>query len=505
VRGWLASGWDIILTGNPGDGKTHLLRYLDLPNTVHKETDASQRKSTEILDEWRTARTNAQRFVLAINHAPLRSLAQVAENDPYFHPLFEMVLTDDKRQSVIENSVVYSEEQKEFQRNRSIDRGNILVVDLSQREILTKENVVALLNKFAEIVRSSSCKDKLGEECSRCPLHENAAALTNSDIQNNISFMLSLVARRGFHATMRDLVGFLAFILTGGVTCDQLWQKNESGELPSHDEYNYYNLLFQGRGRLFDALRSTFDPGIYSDPRIDLKLWAGEIQSGWISYTPSTPVTVPTRLDDLHVAKRRYFFEHSENIEAKYCRMMTNLNKDFNNLIDLSDPENKIADLVEMINLFYTPLPIEKRGNYRDRLYLWNQHRYSVGQPPGYIAMRSVNVSALHLYRPEVNPLYGDALAIKQDHVILGIPDWLPGDPTLRIDWEMYRALWEAKQGMAIEVQPYSILRRLDLFLRRIGSKAGGWSATETILWGDYKKRSTISLKVNRTKATYEE
>src|SRR5690349_13352836 len=65
---WLQSGWDVILTGNPGDGKTHLLRFLDLPESVERETDASQKQSHELLNQWRTARQAGKRFILAINH-----------------------------------------------------------------------------------------------------------------------------------------------------------------------------------------------------------------------------------------------------------------------------------------------------------------------------------------------------------------------------------------------------------------------------------------------------
>jgi len=315
-----------------------------------------------------------------------------------------------------------------------------------------------------------------------------------------------LVARRGFHATMRDLVGLLAYILTGGVTCDELWRKNVSENSPNYDDYDYYNLLFQGRSPLFDAIRRTFDPGQYSDPEIDLKLWSGELNNNWLVTRPIGQNGPLIDLNGLRTAKRRYFFEHNEPAMNKYRRMVTGISQKFMELLDSMDSEEPVQSLIEMINLFYAPLPNSKVGNYRDRLYLWNQHRYSLGgQLPGYVAMRSLSSGSLQIYHPRLNPAYEGAVEVRQDHVLLAVQNWLPGDPALRVDWEMFKSLWDAKQGMAIEVQPYSILRRLDLFLRSLGTEAGNWSSIETIKWGDYRRRSEVVIKVDRRKAAYRE
>lgn len=205
-------------------------------------------------------------------------------------------------------------------------------------------------------------------------------------------------------------------------------------------------------------------------------------------------------------AKRRYFFEHNEPVVNKYRRMVTGISQEFLDLLASTDSEMAAQSLIEKINLFYAPLSKSKVSNYRDRLYLWNQHRYSIGgQLPGYVAMRSISSSLLQIYHPRLNPAYEGAVEVRQDHVLLAVQNWLPGDPALRVDWEMFKSLWDAKQGMVIEVQPYSILRRLDLFLRSLGPEAGNWSAIETIKWGDYRRRSEVTIKVDRRKSAYRE
>jgi hypothetical protein len=496
---WLRRGRDVILTGNPGDGKTHLIEFLDLPDGVEKIRDGSQEHPQNILKTWRQCRQQGRPLLMAINHAPLRTLAQFDPSEPLCEELAGLVGLRKLQQSAVDNLVIYSERQAK--RYSGEQPPQIWLVDLSQREILTSEVISQLLMRMCPIVERAACSLALTEQCGRCPLHDNARVLSDQRVQANISFVLAYVSKQGYHATMRDLLGLLAFMLTGSKTCDELWEATEDGTACS-DDYDYYNQLFCGESPLFEALQQTFDPGQYSDPRIDMQLWHGEVKDGWL-LPERQPLTEPSSLVALKGQKRQYFFEHSEPVVDKVHRMQTVVERDFDALLHNDDVEDRLARLVEMINLFYAPLQAHDTRNYRDRLYLWNQHRYSVGQPPGYVAMRSIAANQLRVFPPAVNPWYENALTIRQDHILVAINDWEPGDPGLKVDWEMYRALADAKLGKALEVQPYAILRRLDVFLRGLGQFTGKWSAVETVLWGDYKRREVIEIRVDRRRSAY--
>ena len=121
------------------------------------------------------------------------------------------------------------------------------------------------------------------------------------------------------------------------------------------------------------------------------------------------------------------------------------------------------------------------------------------------LAMRSIEVSKLQIYHPRLNPKYDDAIDIHEDHVLLAVEKWLPGDAGLRIDWKMYQSLSSASQGKLIHVQPYHILRRLDLFLRRLGSEVARTSPVETVEWSNYKQRTIVRMRINRDKMGYQE
>ncbi len=495
---WVGEGKDVVLTGNPGDGKTHLINVLHQNGELSKvyERDASQKTAEEILTCWNQQRKIGNPYVLAINHAPLRNLYTEAKGHDELADLSSIVSQE------IDSFVVYDPLQKS-------KLGPIVVIDLSQRELLTEEIIKKLLTKLLALVKGFKCQHCPPSHCEgehKCPIEYNLMALSNPDVVDRLVVVLGLVARRGFHATMRDLLGVLAYAITGGVSCQTRWEKriDENGQQsPPHcDKYYYYNLFFSGRNQLFNALRETFDPADYAEPESDMKLWLGQISDGWSFFKP--PIVEPGNLAELRRLKRRYFFEHSHNTEKLVRRMLSHTERGYHNLVNgKSDDFIQKQELVRKINMLYAPVRESMGQDYRDRLRLWNSHRYSTGQVPGYFAMRSVSVDALDIYRPHINPRFnspqlGSVLKVHQDHIVLGMKHWKDNGPILRVDWEMYQALTAAEQGRPIDVQPSHLLRRLDLFLRKLGSKAGDVRSVERIEWSNHRLRKLAGIGVDR-------
>jgi len=187
-------------------------------------------------------------------------------------------------------------------------------------------------------------------------------------------------------------------------------------------------------------------------------------------------------------------------------RMLPTMEYRFSELIEGKlDTPSEVENLVGMINTFYAPTRgSQNTDQHYYRLRLWNSHRYASGAAPGYFAMRSVPADNLTLYWPKANPAVAHAMEIRQDHVLLAFQGWEPGEPGLRVDWPMYQALTSAQSGTPIDVQPLYILRRLDLFLRSLGPESGGQRHIENIEWSNHKKRTLISIRVNRTNQSYE-
>lgn len=485
---WINNGKDVVLTGSPGDGKTHVIKWLRnaLPASVYTEEDASQRETPDILVRWREQKRQGQPFVIAINHAPLRSITAQAGS---FSELSYLTALPHE----IDRTTFYNEFSESTLENT-------IVVDLSRRELLTKEIIQDFAIKLANLALSERCAD-----CKppvSCPVEFNANALLEPVVIESLSFLLSLVAQRGTHATMRDLTGMLAFILTAGKTCDTRWAIVEDEEgykrQPSFEDYTYYNLLFEGRSPLFNAVRD-FDPAYLADPKHDLELWNGEIQDGWVFSKPSAPATIA----ELRRLKRRYLFEHTHDKEGQLQRILPDSTSTFHQIVTGKMNQRTATEhLIEQINRLYAPQ--QGQSDYALRLRLWNSHRYAIGEAPSYVAMRSLPSDKLTIYYPQLALHLEQAIDLRQDHVLLGVERYQSGDPALRIDWPMYQALAAAQKGLPIALQPFHILRRLDLFLRSLGQDGGGPRDMETIEWSTQRRRTeTTSVRVSRSQRAY--
>ena len=146
-------GKDIVLTGNPGDGKTHIIRMLkskleQLPTPAVVELDASTLSNDQIYQAWLAAREKNAPFVIAINAAVLYSVYNAF---PDFEPVKEAY-------TQMLHAVVFHEEDRESK--------DLVVFDLSKREALTGEILKQAISKM-------TAEDHY-KECKNCPLYDSA-------------------------------------------------------------------------------------------------------------------------------------------------------------------------------------------------------------------------------------------------------------------------------------------------------------------------------------------
>lgn len=189
-------GKDIVLTGNPGDGKTHIIRMLkpsidqlDLP--VKIILDASTLSNSEIYQSWHDARESGKSYIIAINAAVLYSVFKEHED---FAPLAEAY----KRMT---SSVVFHDESE--------NDGDVIVFDLSKREVLTPDIIAQAICKMTD--------EQHYHECDKCPLKPDCVVTRNRKLLNEKRFqerlytVLERVALKGYHATLRELQGLVSY------------------------------------------------------------------------------------------------------------------------------------------------------------------------------------------------------------------------------------------------------------------------------------------------------
>ena len=94
-----------------------------------------------------------------------------------------------------------------------------------------------------------------------------------------------MVGKRVGHITMRQLLGFISFLITGGQPAAERLRAAQDVST-----FKYAHLAFSGGiGSLFDAVRAVFDPAGVTHPVWDERLWLGETEAGdWLYQKPQT-------------------------------------------------------------------------------------------------------------------------------------------------------------------------------------------------------------------------
>ena len=291
------AGRQIVVTGNPGDGKTHLIERLR-PKLealgARVITDANACTDAEILEQWVASRDDGKPFVLAINEWPLYVLQRLAAKSG-FTPVAEAL-----RQVTTARFFV------EVHRPADATE-NVVVVDLSLRNLLAASVVERVIDRLTQ--------DRFFVGLNAAdPAIANRDALREPQVRDRLVQLLELVATRTGHVTMRQLVGFVAYLITGGQSATDRVRAGQDTL-----GFVYSNLAFEGGvGALFDAVRAVFDPAEITHPDWDDRLWLGDTDArDWLGKPPPGPMTLneSERNTAYRAIKRRFFFEHKDGTD----------------------------------------------------------------------------------------------------------------------------------------------------------------------------------------------
>lgn len=432
----------ILITGNPGDGKTHLIRSLkDLldEHNAFIELDINEVENyEEFLDNLKEAIDNNRPCIIAVNEYPLIAmLDQLKERFPYYREILEL-----KDNSIIYNNDVIT------------DNGGskVVIIDLNSRNLLKKEVLTASLKRIIEI--SNVC-----DGC-KCDAPYNLNALSNSIVQERLIKVISMLGNTGTHVVMRDILGFFSFIITAGLNCEKRQE----------DKYKYYNLIFNGENDLFENIKQ-FGPYHFSHPEIDECLWNGTLRDGWIFDPPSKrPIDAETEeeANEIFIAiKRNFFFENKKGNELLEL-IPVEYNAFFDLLRQASDRElDMIKQIVLAINRFFNSNEIED-----EKLKVWITHKYELrNHPKVAISNKSFSLNDIILLIPGL-PDHLKTIEYAPDHFLFRVygPRGQKESVDLRVDLKFYRMLFLISEGYPPQIVPDNYKFKLYRFMNELAS-----------------------------------
>ena len=460
------SGQSILLTGNAGDGKTHLARALrrQLGNTAQRFEFAfdatAMMNSVEgvgpIIECWQQAKDAGKGLVLAINQYPLYMLRQ--EIGTTLPDISEEI----ERQWKVRLS--------SGQEGTNSVGDSLILVDLSLRNPLSRQ--------FSGLVLDTMLADPAVQKYAASGIDTNFSfnfrRLANEDVQKRLFELFDRVVSSGRRTTVRELWILTARLLFG-VAGGQ--------ETPGASSSWYSQRLFTDDERfpLCNALQTIADPAVVSHPHIDRRLEnpQGTQAAEWrVGNEPPDPLPSPATIQDreacdryrqrFRALKRRFYFEHADG-GKKIFELDFNSHSEFHRMLRTpSDDDDHLRVLVEAINTSYCPRQFE---DAKENLYLWIGHRLDEQPTKSFIADEYIPSRRLSIRRPEPSTALNDAFEYVPDHLLLSVAasqDSTSSRGALRIDAALFRTLWAMLHGLPRHLINQGELNRLDAFIDRL-------------------------------------
>lgn len=464
----------VFLTGNPGDGKTFLIKMIaaQIKNyDVYVETDLNSVSDSQGVAE-KIIRCYEEKTpaLIAVNEYPFIRLCRKIKAMS-----FEIY---DEIQKIKQNSIVYDVPQ--------ISLKQIVIVDLNERNLLDKDyNLTAeIIERICQLLMEDSHKSKV--------LEYNINAMQVPEIKSQLVALFNLASVSQEHFAVRDIIGAVAFILTA---C----------ESDDYENTPYYDAIFVGSNPLLRAIQQ-YDPIYLSSASLDEMLWNGEIKQNWCLGAPEQWPGDSVFDDDVDGAtnlfksiKHKYYFENKDGFSLRKLQP-SEIEKCLELFVNLDTKKKIIKErIVRSINKLFLPSSDEKK-----KLRIWTTHRYDLSiDASTAVSSKFVDTSDLDIQMPRpADWLKG--IEYTPRHLILKPRH--QDTPVMILDIDYLRTLDAIEDGYPINLLAPQYAQTAAFFLEQL-SEAGLTEENDEgeILIASRKKSYKRSIYIKDGKYSFEE
>ena len=497
-------GQSIVLTGNAGDGKTHLARTLECrlggdANRFVFVFDATATMTSKdgvapIIEAWLRAKGDGKGMVLAINQYPLYKLRPELQNT--LPEIFRAI----EQQWRARLQAEPPEDSSDM---------DVLLVDMSLRNPLSSQFVKQMLNKMLESMAVKRHAESLVDR----NFSLNHHCLSHPEVQNRLSDLFARVVSSGGRATIRELWILCARLLFG---------TSPSTKSSRTHPTCYYERLFEldSRFPLTGEICRVADPSKVSHPRIDRSLeepdvtradgWLIDRKTGEFPLSPVASVSASTQNHKRYRArfanwKRLFYFEHTEGGKEQVFALDDSSHNRFHRMLQSTADDNEDkCELAEAINRCYFPHDFD---GMRDKLCLWTGHRLDEQPTKSFVANEFVPLGRLAIRRPTPPAVLRDSLEYIPDHLLLSLSspdDGASRELSLRIDPALFETLWAIKGGLPRHLINPDKLNRLDTFMDRLRRASPALEPLPEFLIYNAENVASSAIKVSADRKRYD-
>ncbi len=438
IHGLIANNKIVFIAGNPGDGKTFIIKSLVAKHDIYTVTDLNN-----VSDYQEVAKNIAQCYdqskpaVIAANEYPFLLLEKAIRND---RPDIA-----DEIANIRDSAIVYSPDKTTVKK--------IAVIDLNNRNLLDADRNIPekILDKMLRLLKED---DTISPS-----LQYNITALENDFIKHQLLGLFHLSTIGNEHFAMRDILGAFAFLLTACET-------DEYKDIP------YYKAVFLGNNNLLNTIRK-YDPIKLSSYTLDEDLWNGNISDGWLIQVPEQWPNDENFDDDVSEAveqfkdiKRRYYFENKGGAKLANAQPYQILN--YNLFTQFESKRKAIKEsIILAINKLFLPT-----DNNRKELHIWTTHHYNLSMETTVAVSTSyVASNNLDIFMPRPASWLKD-MEFTPSYILLQPKSSLSNDslPTLRLDIDFLRVLESIRDGYPVSLLPPQYEQAANAFLQQLKS-----------------------------------
>lgn len=432
----LNKGKIVFLTGNPGDGKTYIIKAIKdtiTATNAYTQFDMNSEAGYSTVAQNIVDCYNEHRpAVIAVNEYPFMKLCQDLRR---ISPEICQEITSAKK-----TAITYDVS--------SPLTGRVAVIDLNERNILdTSRSLLSeLVDKFIELLSEDTEHN--------ANLEYNIKALSIPEIKAQVVALISFAASECIHFAIRDILGAFAFIFTACMD-------------EEHKGKKYYSAIFDGSNALLGIVQQ-FDPIYLSSPALDEALWNGEKTEGWILEVPSKWPNDPSYEDDIDDAvacfkeiKRKYYFENVHGLKLLELQP-DEISKCATIFTSFDSQKKKIKErLIRSINKLFLPSSEDKK-----QLHIWTTHRFDMSIPAAVaISRNSIDSGDLEIQMPRpADWLRG--LEYVPNHIILKPKG--KNEPILRLDIDFLRTLNAVDEGYPVGLLAPQYEQAAAMFLQQL-------------------------------------